>query len=170
MISAYLKLEGEVAGAIKGPVRDNRDENKNGSIALIAVDHGIVSPRDAASGLATGKRQHLPITFTKETDGTSPFFYRFVTRNEPIKTAEFFFYGLASQSGLGAGRETMLYQISLQRVAVSKIEFAGHTDATAPDSARFPLTERISLVYDSIKWESTVSKVAAEDTFKSPQT
>lgn len=168
MISAYLKLVSEAAGAIKGPVRDNRDENKNGSIALIALDHGIVSPRDAASGMATGKRQHLPITFTKETDSTSPFFYQFIARNDLMKTVEICFYGLPSQSGLGAGRETMLYRISLRKAAVSKIEFAGHTDATAPESARFPLTENISLVYDSIQWEWTSPKAASEDSFKSP--
>jgi type VI secretion system secreted protein Hcp len=168
MISVYVKLAGEVAGAVKGPVRDTRDEKKNESIALIALEHALVSPRDVASGLATGKRQHSPITFTKETDGTSPLFYQFLSRNEPLKTVDFFFYGLPTQPGLGAGRETLLYQISLRSAAVSKIEFAGHTDQTAPESARFPLTERISLTYDSITWEWKSSKMLFQDSFKSP--
>jgi len=34
--------------------------------------HEIVSPRDAASGQATGKRSHSPITITKEIDKSSP--------------------------------------------------------------------------------------------------
>jgi type VI protein secretion system component Hcp len=33
---------------------------------------GVVSPRDAASGQATGKRQHKPMTITKEMDAASP--------------------------------------------------------------------------------------------------
>ncbi|MBL7976348.1 MAG: type VI secretion system tube protein Hcp [Candidatus Kapabacteria bacterium] len=33
---------------------------------------GIVSPRDPASGQATGKRQHSPIVLTKELDKSSP--------------------------------------------------------------------------------------------------
>jgi type VI secretion system secreted protein Hcp len=168
MISAYLKLEGEKAGKIKGPVRD-RDEHKNESIALTAFDHAIVSPRDAASGLATGRRQHLPITFTKETDNTSPFFYQFIARNELIKTVEIFFYGLPNQSGLGAGRETMLYKISLRKAWVSKVELSGRTDETAQASARFPLTDKISLVYDVITWEWTSPKADAEDMFSSVQ-
>lgn len=32
----------------------------------------VVSPRDAASGLPTGKRQHKPMTITKELDKSSP--------------------------------------------------------------------------------------------------
>jgi hypothetical protein len=32
----------------------------------------VVSPRDAASGLPTGKRQHKPLTITKEIDKSSP--------------------------------------------------------------------------------------------------
>jgi type VI secretion system secreted protein Hcp len=166
MISAYLKLVADAAGEIKGPVLD-RDNNKNGSIALIAIDHGIVSPRDVATGMVSGKRQHLPITFTKETDNTSPFFYQFIARNELIKTAEFFFFGFGSQFGLSAGRETIQYKITLRKAWISKVELTGNTDSAAQESNRFPLTEKISIVYDSIHWEWTSPKVMAEDTFSS---
>ena len=112
MIAAYLKLSGEKVKDIKGPVRDH-DKDKNGSIALIAVEHSLVSPRDAATGLATGKRQHHPITITKETDGTSPIFYGLIARNEEITQVELFFFGTAKQGGLLAGREEKLYTVTL---------------------------------------------------------
>jgi len=38
----------------------------------IAFEQEIVSPRDAASGLPTGKRQHKPFVITKELDKSSP--------------------------------------------------------------------------------------------------
>jgi hypothetical protein len=38
----------------------------------IVFNQAIVSPRDAASGLPTGKRQHKPIVITKELDKSSP--------------------------------------------------------------------------------------------------
>lgn len=38
----------------------------------IAFAQAIVSPRDAASGLPTGKRQHKPYVFTKQYDKSSP--------------------------------------------------------------------------------------------------
>ena len=34
-------------------------------------NYGVQAPRDAASGQASGKRQHKPIVITKETDSTS---------------------------------------------------------------------------------------------------
>jgi hypothetical protein len=37
---------------------------------------GIVSPRDSASGLPTGKRQHKPIVITKELDKSSPLLFQ----------------------------------------------------------------------------------------------
>src|SRR4051812_16067712 len=126
MIAAYLKVEGAKSGKVKGPMQDRSDEKKNGSIALLAVEHGIVSPRDVSTGLATGKRQHRAITVTKEADYTSPLFYQFVTTNELLITADVLFYGVGTQTGLNAGRETMLYKISLKDASVSRVEFLGH--------------------------------------------
>lgn len=39
---------------------------------VISFDQEIVSPRDAASGLPTGKRMHKPFVITKELDKSSP--------------------------------------------------------------------------------------------------
>src|SRR4051812_42969688 len=167
MMSVYLKVDAAKAGKVKGPVQDRSDKDKDGCIALLAVDHGIASPRDAATGLASGKRQHRPITVTKETDFTSPLFYQFVGTNELLKTVNIFFYGPPSQSGIGAGKETMLYTITLKNAAVAKVEFAGHSDPAAQQSARFPLTEMISLSYESIQWEWKNPAVTAADAFNS---
>jgi len=41
-------------------------------IDVTAVSHEIVSPRDPASGLPTGKRQHKPISITMEWGATTP--------------------------------------------------------------------------------------------------
>ncbi len=49
----------------------------------ITFEQEIVSPRDAASGLPTGKRQHKPITITQELDaGTST-----AVRESPTKAS-----------------------------------------------------------------------------------
>ena len=37
-----------------------------------AVKEAFLQPRDAASGMATGKRQHAPVTFVKEWGPASP--------------------------------------------------------------------------------------------------
>jgi len=164
MIAVYFKLTADVLGEIKGPVRD-RDTARNGSISLIAIEHDIGSPRDLATGLATGKRVHHPIVVTKATDNTSPLFNQMIARNELIKTAEFLFFGTDSQGGFAAGRETLQYRISLTKAFVARVELVGRLDPAAQDNNRFPVTERISLVYDTIQWEWPATKVSAHDNF-----
>lgn len=45
---------------------------KRGEAPVTVTYEAIVSPRDAASGLPTGKRQHKPFVITKELDMSSP--------------------------------------------------------------------------------------------------
>ncbi|HLS99126.1 MAG: type VI secretion system tube protein Hcp [Porticoccaceae bacterium] len=61
--AAYLKFDG-----VEG---ESRDKDHKGWIDLLSVS-AVVSPRDAASGLPTGKRQHKPVTVTKPIDKASP--------------------------------------------------------------------------------------------------
>ncbi len=51
-----------------------RDAGSGLPTGKMATDHEIVSPRDAASGLPTGKRMHKPFVITKELDKSSPTF------------------------------------------------------------------------------------------------
>ena len=60
-------------------------------LPIIAVNHEVVSPRDPASGLPTGKRQHKPFTFVAELDRTFPFWQQALSRNDTIKTMKFDF-------------------------------------------------------------------------------
>ena len=50
---------------------------KNGKpmIEIYGFSHEVIAPRDAASGVATGKRQHKPLTITKEIDASSPLLF-----------------------------------------------------------------------------------------------
>lgn len=71
----------------------------------ISFEQEILSPRDAASGLPTGKRQHKPFVITKELDKSSPT----MVRESPTKMSA----GKASFSDLSImitidGRSTKL--------------------------------------------------------------
>jgi hypothetical protein len=54
------------------------DEKGNAFSSSVDLSQSIVSPRDAASGLPTGKRQHKPMIITKELDKASPKLYSLV--------------------------------------------------------------------------------------------
>ena len=56
---------------------------------IISFEQEIVSPRDAASGLPTGKRMHKPFTITKEYDKSSPMLAK------------------GASSGMGSGKVSM---------------------------------------------------------------
>src|SRR5262245_35032894 len=47
-------------------------DNKPWSVTVPLRTYAIVSPRDAASGLPTGKRMHKPIVLTMETGAATP--------------------------------------------------------------------------------------------------
>lgn len=48
-------------------------DEKGGAVSSsVSLSHSIKSPRDSASGLATGKRMHKPMTITKSLDKSSP--------------------------------------------------------------------------------------------------
>ena len=63
-VDYFLKIEG-----VEGESKDNKHK---GEINVESWSWGIMSPRDAASGLPTGKRQHKPFVITKEIDKASP--------------------------------------------------------------------------------------------------
>lgn len=78
---------------------------------VINFDQEIVSPRDAASGLPTGKRMHKPFVITKELDKSSPS----MVRESPTKMSS----GKVSYSDLSVmitinGRSTKLPVINDQ--------------------------------------------------------
>ena len=108
---------------------------------IIGVSHEIVSPRDAASGQATGRRQHKPFTITKEIDKSSPLFLRSLFNNETLTSV---LIGLLLPSG-----ETM---------ATVELE-----NAHVADRQQHGDTETISFVYQKITWIWTDGNITAED-------
>lgn len=80
-LNAYLTVKGQKQGNIKGSVTQ---KGREGTILVHAASHEIVSPRDAASGLPTGKRMHKPFVVTKEVDRATPLLYQAMVSNEQL--------------------------------------------------------------------------------------
>src|SRR3954471_12420169 len=104
-LNAYLKLKGQRQGEIKGSVTQKGRED---SIMVIAVSHEIISPRDAASGLPTGKRMHKPFVITKELDKSTPMLYKVLAHNENITSLSLDFFRPNQQ-----GVEKVVYTVKL---------------------------------------------------------
>lgn len=149
--SAFLKLTAQKIGEIKGPVRLPEREN---AIKLIAVKHEIISPRDAAGGLPSGKRQHHPITITKEVDNTTPLLNKLLVENLPISQATFLFFGTDPLKSVGANIDSEVYRIVLKNASVSRIE------VIMSDTS---LIESVSFTYSEIEWTWKNGKISMQD-------
>ncbi len=155
-LNAFARITATKQGVIKGSVTQKGREN---SIAVVAVEHSIVSPRDAASGLATGKRQHKPFVITKEVDQSSPLLHQALTSNEVLKDVTLDFW---QPSAAGGGAEKKYYTVKLENASIAGIRHVMPNNKV-PELARQAAYEEISLVYSSITWTFVDGGVTSTD-------
>jgi type VI secretion system secreted protein Hcp len=142
-LNAHLNLEGTKCGKVKGSVQQQGRED---SIMVIAVEHVVASPRDAASGQASGKRQHKPLTITKWVDKSSPVLYQILVTNEVIKTLKLDFYQTTPE-----GAEEIFYTIELENATISEIKLV-MLNNKYPDNMQHKEQENVSFTYQKITW------------------
>jgi type VI secretion system secreted protein Hcp len=158
-LNAYLKLKGEKQGDIKGSVTQKGREN---SIMVIAVNHEIVSPRDAASGLPTGKRMHKPFVITKELDKSSPLLENALVNNENLTEWELKFW-TPSPTGV----ETQHFTVKLTNANIASIRFHMLNNKN-PELMKYAEYEEVAFTYQKITWTWTAGGITAEDDWESP--
>lgn len=153
----FLQVKAAKQGEIKGDVFER---GKEGLIKVVAYAHEIVSPRDVASGMATGKRQHKPFVITKELDKASPQLFTALANNEilPEVTLTFYRPGL---KGAAAGAAAQYFTIKLTNASISGIQ------STVNEKGQ-PV-EAVSFTYQKITWTYTDGGVSAEDSWTAPK-
>lgn len=149
----YLKIKG-VKGDIKGDVTE---KGKEGLIQVVTFQHEITVPRDAASGQATGKRQHKPLSITKLIDKSTPILMAALTKNESLSEVTLSIY---RPSAKGAGTNELWYTIELKDVVISGI-------STTWDADKKQSREDVSFTYQKIKWTFAEGNVTFEEDLKS---
>ncbi len=158
-LNAYLTLKGVKTGDIKGSVTQ---KGREGKIAVFAFDHEITSPRDPASGLATGRRMHKPFVITKEIDKSSPLLYKVLTTNETLGTWELLCFRPAASALGSAGAETMYYKVVLTNAHIVSIH-SRMLNNRIPDNSPLPQMEDITFTYSKIEWTITDGGITAAD-------
>jgi type VI secretion system secreted protein Hcp len=158
-LNAYLKLKGQKSGEIKGSVTQKGRESL---IAVIAVSHDIISPRDAASGLPTGKRMHKPFVITKELDKSSPLLYSLLVNNENITEWILQFWQPST-----TGAEKQHYHVKLTNANIASIDFR-MANNKHPDLMKFNEYEEVAFTYQKIEWTWVDGGITAGDDWESP--
>lgn len=153
-LNAYMRLTGKSQGEIKGSVTQKGRED---SIMVIAVNHEVTSPRDAASGLPTGKRQHRPLVVTKEIDKSTPLLMNALVNNENISDFELRFWQPSP-----SGQEVQYYTIQLIDASIVNIRFE-MLNNKYPENMQHKEREHVSFCYQKITWTFEDGGITAED-------
>ena len=129
---------------------------------VISYDHELVSPRDAASGLPTGKRQHKPFVITKEIDKATPLLQSVLVNNENITNWELRFWQPSS-----VGREVQFYTVQLINASIAGIS-SEMLNNKYPENMQHKEREQISFCYQKIVWTFEDGGISAEDDWETP--
>ena len=160
-LNAYLKLKGQRQGEIKGSVTQKGREDR---IMVIGFNHEVVSPRDAASGLPTGKRQHKPMVITKELDKATPLLYNMLVNNEQITEFKLDFWQPSH-----TGAEKQHYTVALTNASIAGIR-AEMLNNKYPENMQHTEREHISFCYQKIEWTWNDGGITAGDDWEAPVT
>jgi type VI secretion system secreted protein Hcp len=142
-LNGYLTLTGQKQGDIKGSVTQ---KGREGSLEVIAVSHEVVSPRDPASGLPTGKRMHKPYTVTTEVDQATPLLYSALVNNENITKWTLNFWRPNA-----AGIEKNYYRVELANGSISSISMRMLNNRN-PENMKYAPFHETAFTYQRITW------------------
>lgn len=79
----YVTVEGTKQGKFKN---ETPREKHQGKVPGIFFRYNVKSPRDAASGMTSGKRTHQAVTFVKQWGAATPQFFQALCTNETLKS------------------------------------------------------------------------------------
>ena len=158
-LPAYVEIVGEIQGEILGSCTL---AGREGNIVAYSFGHNITSPRDAASGLPTGKRQHSPLKILKEIDKSSPLLYQALVNNEKLTQIKLKFYRV-SQSG----REELYFTIELVNASISSITPSFPT-AFLSQNDSYRHMETVAFTYQKIMWTWVEGGITSQDDWEVP--
>lgn len=159
----YVTITGTKQGAFKG---ESIREKHAAKISGLSYAHSIQSPRDVATGQASGKRQHGPVTITKEWGASSPQIFQALVSNEVLKDVLFEFVHTTSD-----GMEEVYYTVKLLNATVSAVAYStggGESAETAKTTAAYDTheLEKVSFTYQRIEVEHKLGKTSAVDDWR----
>ena len=115
------------------------------------------SPRDPATGLATGRRVHVPVMLAKETGPSTLQFYQALATSETLPLVIFDCYGKDKAGHLG-----LAHSIRLTNAKVASLDFQ-MPNSRDPAQQHYGDHEQIALTFQEIEW--THGPLVVEDSW-----
>jgi len=155
-IPAYMWIKDDGGADVKGSVTV---QGREGSVEIVAFNHGVSIPTDANTGKLTGTRVHRPIRLTKETDAATAYLYKAVTSGQTLKSVEIKWYKIDD-----AGKEKEYFNTKLDNVKVVAVE-PKMLDIKNPAFDKHNHLEDIELRYEKITWSYKDGNIIHTDTW-----
>jgi type VI secretion system secreted protein Hcp len=156
-VNSYMRIEGTKQGAFKG---ETAHKGSDQWIPIVQFNQSMPSPRDNATGQASGKRRHEPIKITKEWGAASPQLQRALASNEMLKEVVFEFVRTNAR-----GQEEVYETIKLTNALVIGIQ-RGAGQRTGKNSKEL---EEVSFTYEKIEISHANGKTTATDDWQRPR-
>ncbi len=149
----YVTIDAARQGRLAG---ESARETHKGKIAGIGFSYEVAASREASSGRASSKREHGPVTFTKEWGAASPQLFGALVTNEAITSALFEFV-----RSNDVGVEHVFHTIKLTDATVTSI----HQYVAAQDDAELdnPELEDVALTFRGIEIDNVDGGTSASD-------
>jgi type VI secretion system secreted protein Hcp len=153
----FVTIEGTKTGPFQG---ENSHETPNNKISGLKFFYEVTSPHDLATGTATGRRQHKPITIAKEWGAASPQIFRALVDNEILKSVLFEFMQTSP-----AGKEEVSHTIRLTGASISAFrQYIGNVEDFVYDSTRDSRKlENVTFNFRTIEMTNIAPKTSATD-------
>ncbi len=155
----HMTTEGTTQGKFKGESTRTAHKDK---APCIQFNYGVQSPRDVATGMASGKRQHQPFVVVKEVGASTPQFFQACVTNEVLKSVLFEFTKTTPE-----GKEEVYYTIKLTNATVASHKHYVDKAAKHSEASDTHELEEISFTFQKIDIENKTFKTAASEDWKS---
>ncbi len=146
-----MTVHGKHQGNFKGDNLTGRAASD--LINVFSYQYSVTSPRDLASGQASGKRQHHPVVITHELGASSPQFFEAVVTNELLDKVVVNFFKTQAN-----GKEVNFYRVTLTNASVS--EFKQYSSGPT-------VLEDISFTFQKIEQQDLLAAITAIDDWSS---
>jgi len=154
----YASFKGQKSGAISDDSA-NRNLKHAGFVDVLRLQHEIVSPRDVASGLPTGRRQHRPIVLTHAFGPTAVHLLNVLATNENLTEVTIQVWAPSV-----AGNEVLKSTIKLTNANV-----ASASTMSVAQGSQVQVLQEVTLTYQRIEVTDVLGKVVMVDDYLARQ-
>jgi type VI secretion system secreted protein Hcp len=136
--SFYLQI-----AEIPGGCQEKKHEKQ---ILLTGFEYQLVSPRDVATGQASGKRVHYPVEVAGRVDKGTPLLFKAVAENQQLKSVKIHCFKAADDASGTKQGDTEIYTVDMTNGRVSRFKHFTYEDGTMFFLAAFTF-QQITLTF-----------------------